>query len=82
MVQFRSASPLSRKFVKLIKTLDIVEPVFFCDVLEYVAYRDALRSVRQVKASIDKKKMALLGKLLQELLNDDLCSTILPSICE
>ena len=29
-----------------------------------------------------KKKMALLGKLLQELLNDDLCSTILPSICE
>ena len=80
MVDFRLASPLGRKFVKLIKTLDIVEPVFFCEVLEYVAYRATLRSVRKHKASIEK--MALLRKLLQELLNDDLCSTILPSICE
>ena len=80
MVDFRLASPLGRKFVKLIKTLDIVEPVFFCEVLEYVAHRAAVRSVRKHKASIEK--MAVLRRLLQALLNEDICSTILPSICE
>ncbi len=62
------------------KIIDIVEPVFFCDVLEFVAHKAAVRSVRKNEASIEKN--AVLRRLLQDLLNDDLCSTILPSICD
>ena len=59
----------------MMNAIDIAEPVFFCDVLEYVAYRAASRSVRKLKSSIEKK--AVLQEFLQEMLNEDLSATIL-----
>ena len=59
----------------MMKAIDIAEPVFFCDVLGYVAHRAASRSVRKLESSIEKK--AVLQEFLQEMLNEDLSATIL-----
>ena len=71
MTDFRLASPLGGKLHKLMKTLDLdfVEPVYSCEVLEYVAHRAASRAIRKLQA---KEQVAVLRKLLQELLNEDL----------
>ena len=81
MTDFRLASPLGRRLHKLMKTLDFdfAEPLYFCKVLEYVAHRAASRSIRKLQA---KEKKVVLRKLLQELLNEDLSSTIMATIRE
>ena len=69
LTDFVLASPLGRKLYKCVKKIDTAEPVYFCEVLEYVAHRAASRSVRRLEA---KQRLSVLHKLLEDLLNEDL----------
>ena len=69
---FVLGSPLGRKLYRCMKKLTFAEPVYFCEVLEYVARQNVSRDVGRLQhKSLADKTILFIQELLEDILKDD-----------